>query len=697
MKNKMIYIFIAFLFIFFLSSCNKTVTITLCPMNGEESEKITIKANQEISNLKSFSNPGYSFGGWYYDMGLKNKVEFPLTVNKSITLYGGWYENLNFEFDEVNKQYIVSSVKYSDKVIEIPSIYKFYPVTKIGPSAFFSNEIVEKVIIPDTITEIGESAFAYCENLKSINIPDTVTKIGNKAFNNCTNLVFNNINGLKYIDNWLIDATTAIMRNDELLDSTIGICPYAFYQNQNLDKVIIPSKVKAIFEGTFEESSIKELVIGDQLESIDIYAFKNTINLESVDVSVNNNYFSSSNGVLYNKEQTKLILYPSSKENTEYSILPTTIIIGKRSCMNNPYLKHLTFSNKIEVIEEYAFYNCSNLESVNFNDQLKVISQNAFRLCGSLTDIIIPSSVEKIETNAFAFCNNVVRMELPLTINDNTITISYLFGEDLKSLKSIEQLTILGTSTLRNNVLKGLVNLKKLTLDGAITNIESSSFIDCSNITSLSISDNTHYKIDNNILYTIDGKKLIWCMPYNENEIINILPTTLVIYANAFKDVTKVREIVLNKELKEIQTNAFNSLLELKKLVIDENVDITEQDICINTPGVTIYVISKSKGENWCEGWNTFNYPVVWGALFPKIIVDQYERHINIEETTTFSFDVMDAPENYEVIITYDNDGVGLISDNTVIGVKDGIIIISFEVKGYPDSRCCLYIYVGNI
>ena len=54
---------------------------------------------KEISNLKSFSNPGYSFGGWYYDMGLKNKVEFPLTVNKSITLYGGWYENLNFEFD----------------------------------------------------------------------------------------------------------------------------------------------------------------------------------------------------------------------------------------------------------------------------------------------------------------------------------------------------------------------------------------------------------------------------------------------------------------------------------------------------------------------------------------------------------------------------------------------------------------------
>ncbi|MBR2875899.1 MAG: leucine-rich repeat protein [Clostridia bacterium] len=74
-----------------------------------------------------------------------------------------------------------------DKVVTIPDKYEGRPVTEIY-EAFYGNETVEEVKIPNTVTDIGYKAFVNCTALKTVNIPDSVTKIGAMAFMGCTSL-----------------------------------------------------------------------------------------------------------------------------------------------------------------------------------------------------------------------------------------------------------------------------------------------------------------------------------------------------------------------------------------------------------------------------------------------------------------------------------------------------------------------------
>ncbi len=700
MKNSKVIVIVSFLLLILMVGCknNKHFKITLYPLNDDPAETIVVKNNEIITELKSFKKAGYTFSGWYYDAQFKNPVTYPFKVNSDITLYGGWYQNLIYEFDNKAKGYNVIGVNYSNKTIEIPSIVGNYPVIKISDSAFFSNNEIEEVVLPETIKEIGDSAFAFCENLKKINLPSGLEKIGVKVFNGCSNLIYQNINGLKYIDNWLVDATTVIMEHTEFLDSTIGIFPFAFYQNKHLNEIVLPSNIKKLFIGTFEDSSIKRLVINDALVDIDIYAFKNTLNLEEIITSEHNSSFSTIDGVLYDKEKTKLILYPSSKQNTEYSILPSTIIIGQRACMNNNYLKKIKMNNNVQIVESQSFYNCTNLEDIIFSTNLKTLSHEAFMLCSNLININLPEGLKEIGENTFARCNKVETLTIPfISAGDDKLPITYLFGNDNDSLLSIKNLTILGGDAITKSSLDGLFNLDSLSIGSKVKKIEESAFKDCDKLTRFTINENPYFTIINDILYTIDKKTIIWGLPFNNRQIIETNSQTEKILSDAFKGTFKTREIILNNGVKEIHANAFNSLCNLEKLVINGNVDIVEQDICINTPKVTIYVVNSISGEHWSEGWNTFNYPVIWNAIFPKINVDELERHIEIGESTSYYYEVIDAPKDCKVKITVVNEEVGIIEDNKITGIKDGIITITLEVEGYPDSICTLYIYVGNV
>lgn len=58
-------------------------------------------------------------------------------------------------------------------------------VTEIGNSAFYSNRVLEKIILPDELITIGNSAFYYCDHLMDVNIPSALKSIGGYAFYYC--------------------------------------------------------------------------------------------------------------------------------------------------------------------------------------------------------------------------------------------------------------------------------------------------------------------------------------------------------------------------------------------------------------------------------------------------------------------------------------------------------------------------------
>ena len=66
-----------------------------------------------------------------------------------------------------------------------------------GAKLYLNGELVEDLVIPNTVTEIKAYAFYNCDSITSVTIPDSVTSIGYEAFYNCDSLSTVYYNGTK--------------------------------------------------------------------------------------------------------------------------------------------------------------------------------------------------------------------------------------------------------------------------------------------------------------------------------------------------------------------------------------------------------------------------------------------------------------------------------------------------------------------
>lgn len=84
--------------------------------------------------------------------------------------------------------------------VVVPAEYNGKPVTGIAAKAFFDEQIIQEVVLPDTITFIGERAFDYMNTITSITLPDSVIEIRAEAFTDCANLECIYINTDGWVD-----------------------------------------------------------------------------------------------------------------------------------------------------------------------------------------------------------------------------------------------------------------------------------------------------------------------------------------------------------------------------------------------------------------------------------------------------------------------------------------------------------------
>ena len=54
---------------------------------------------------------------------------------------------------------------------------KTFRVTSIGYQAFYSNQGITSVVIPEGVTDAGYNAFFMCMKLAKISLPDTLEKV----------------------------------------------------------------------------------------------------------------------------------------------------------------------------------------------------------------------------------------------------------------------------------------------------------------------------------------------------------------------------------------------------------------------------------------------------------------------------------------------------------------------------------------
>ena len=268
---------------------------------------------------------------------------------------------------------------------DIKSIEVTEGVTSIGNLLFYSCDKVESVTLPDSLKTIGDNSFYYCTSLKSIVIPDNVTTIGTSAFQ-----------GTKL-------ETVTLGESLEVIDDL------AFYFT-NIKSIVIPDSVTTINYMVFDNClSLESITIGKSLKTIGNAAISRINSLKSITVSEENKNFSSVDGVLFNKDKTKLIVYPAKKTGNIYFVPATVKTIGDDAfyCCTN--LEMISIPDSVENIGS-AFAYCSALKKIALPEGISNIVGTAFFSCEALECIYIPSSVTSINAIAFDECTALTKV-----------------------------------------------------------------------------------------------------------------------------------------------------------------------------------------------------------------------------------------------------------------------------------------------
>ncbi len=262
------------------------------------------------------------------------------------------------------------------------------------PWSEFRDEI-HKIEFTDGITSIGETAFYYCSAITNVNIPSDITDIGYDAFRGCEKLEAINVdeNNRRYssVDGVLFDKGKTILMayppakpdpSYEIPNSVI-IITLAFDMCNNIKTITIPESVTEIYDGF----------------SCD--------NLENIVVDEKNTQFSSADGVLFNKNKTMLICYPSGKTNTSYTVPDAVDTIYGSAFYDCISLKNIELPDSVVNMMYGAFYGCENLESIELPNGVTEIAEWTFGYCSSLGNINIPSNITSIGDFAFYNCSNI--------------------------------------------------------------------------------------------------------------------------------------------------------------------------------------------------------------------------------------------------------------------------------------------------
>ena len=163
--------------------------------------------------------------------------------------------------------------------------------------------------------------------------------------------------------------------------------------------VVIPAGVTGINGGAFAISPMTSISIPSSVTSIGASSFRYAP-LTTINVNINNQNYTSTSDVLFNKASTALIAYPAAKNITSYSIPETVTSIGDHA-FEDANLTSITIPSSVTSFGEAAFEN-SDLTSINIPSSITSIGFAVFWGC-NLTSITIPSSVTSIGEKAFKY------------------------------------------------------------------------------------------------------------------------------------------------------------------------------------------------------------------------------------------------------------------------------------------------------
>lgn len=363
-------------------------------------------------------------------------------------------------------------------------------------------------------------------------------------------------------------------------------------------KMVFPDEVAGhpIIKISIEnQDKITSVNIPKYVSVIGVTDFNGCSSLTEINVDPSNANFSSLNGVLYNKDKTNLIRFPSGKGTT------------------------FTVPNSVEEISENAFETCSKLTSLVLSDSVTTLNKNAFAYCTSLTSFSIPDGVKVLPTDLFYCCENLSNITIPSSVEEfgyyafyNTSftsfiipnTVTRLYGSCFAECKKLESFTFgTGYEYIPESFFKNCTKLTTLNLQPNLISIGSHAFENCLGIKSITLpstlyglAEGAFYKASNLKTLVFNGmtstslQKEVFrgCVSLENITLPNNI-TTIKDYA--FAGCTKLATLPTTSNLSEICEGAFYFCTSLTSISIPNSVTTIGDSAfknCSNLTSVTL-------------------------------------------------------------------------------------------------------------
>ncbi len=344
------------------------------------------------------------------------------------------------------------------------------------------------------------------------------------------------------------------------------------------------------------------LFIPDQLSGKNTNILDNVFSIlkdnASFVVSQNHPFLKALDGVLFNKDDMRLIAYPCAKSDINYVVPDGTQIIGTCAFEYCTSLVRIIIPDSVICIEDDAFHGCSSLASITIPDSIMEIDSNPFAECNNIEFMLSPTHPSLSVVSGALFSNNDKRLiaypRVNATTNYAVPSGIHIIGE--KAFCECELLTYISipdsVMRIESFAFDGCTSLSSIILPDSITNIGSFAFYGCISLRIIMLSHSIT-RIESNMFEGCESLTDI-AIPSN---VVNIED-------GAFKHCSSLHSIDIPNGVKSIGNEAFADCKELHSVTIPDSVTNIGDDAFSHCSNLTLTIGRNSYATQYAKVHN---------------------------------------------------------------------------------------------
>lgn len=341
---------------------------------------------------------------------------------------------------------------------------------------------------------------------------------------------------------------------DISIPSTLGGYPTAIIRFEAFNRaagyhvtsVVIPSSVHTIQSYAFSNcDQLVTVYLGSGVSSLGGNVFYNCHDLETISVHVNNPFYTSLGGVLYDEAIATLIKCPSALAGDV--AIPDTVVTLRDGCFDDcRYIVNLAIGNGVTVIGDYMFESVDDLREVTFSpgSALHTIGERAFTECEKLESFDAPSGLRAIAYGAFQNCISLSAFELPP-----------------------------GLEVIGSGAFAGCMSLANITIPAGAVEIGLYAFAQCNSLSWIEVDPgNVYFRSIDGVLYNKSATVLLQC-PSGKTGNLTI-PDSVIEVSILSVAACNITAAKIGDGVEKINPMAFYSCTKLKTVEMGESVEI---------------------------------------------------------------------------------------------------------------------------